>query len=198
MRRLPEVWFVLAAACGHPDGAPVAATHAPAPPPGPPAEPVVAADDELAPGLAVLRLPLPGGAPDDGIDVIRADPARFRLRVLTASHDGSSHPAPDWREMFHLAAVTNAGMFHGDGAPVGLIVEDGATIGADNPKFGGVIAFEPRDPHDPAAIVTEASLVARGDAGELRRVGSYETGFWENDDNRAFWWLPNVLALAPR
>src|SRR4029077_8037703 len=27
------------------------------------------------------------------------------------------------------------------------------------------------------------------------RIGSYETGFIENDRNTAFWWLPNVIAL---
>jgi hypothetical protein len=44
----------------------------------------------------------------------------------------------------------------------------------------------------------EASLVARGAEGELARVGSYETGFVENDGNTQFWTLPNVLALLPR
>ena len=43
----------------------------------------------------------------------------------------------------------------------------------------------------------EASLVVRGSDGELQRVGSYEQGFVENDENRSFWWLPNVLALEP-
>ena len=32
----------------------------------------------------------------------------------------------------------------------------------------------------------------------LSRVGSYETGFVENDGNQAFWWLPNVVGVAPR
>ena len=39
----------------------------------------------------------------------------------------------------------------------------------------------------------EASLIA----GELELVGSYETGFVENDDNHAFWALPNVIGLTP-
>ncbi len=219
------------------------------------------------------------------IDVVRADPAKLKLRVLTAARDGSSHPAPDWRETFHLAAVINAGMFHDDGTPVGLIVEDGAAVGADNGKLGGVLAFDPRDAHDPPAVLTgrgcagfdvaalrqryrslvqssrllgcdgaalpwadpkqysaaaigldrsgrvvllharaavtmaelsralaasgldlagalfleggpEASLVAKGEYGALARTGSFETGFYESDGNRAFWWLPNVLALA--
>ena len=40
----------------------------------------------------------------------------------------------------------------------------------------------------------EASLVAR----DLALLGSYETGFVENDDNREFWALPNILGLARR
>ena len=44
----------------------------------------------------------------------------------------------------------------------------------------------------------EASLVARGSEGELARVGSYETGFVENESNVSYWSLPNVIALLPR
>jgi hypothetical protein len=29
-------------------------------------------------------------------------------------------------------------------------------------------------------------------------MGSFETGFWENDSNRVFWPLPNVIAFAER
>ncbi|HEY5937211.1 MAG TPA: phosphodiester glycosidase family protein, partial [Kofleriaceae bacterium] len=44
----------------------------------------------------------------------------------------------------------------------------------------------------------EASLVVHGPAGQLDRVGSYETGFVENDDNHAFWALPNVISVLAR
>jgi hypothetical protein len=267
---------VVLAACGRPEAAPAL----------PPAVDCPAAPTELGPGLTAARVEL-AGAPGACLDVVRADPARFKLRVLTAARDGSSHPAPAWRETFHLAAVINAGMFHADGTPVGLIVENGVAVGGDNKKFFGVLAFDPRSPDDPPAVLTgrdcpgfdlaalrkhylslvedqrllgcdgaalpwgdpkrysaaaigldrsgrivllhartavtmtelsralatkeldlagalfleggpEASLVAKGEAGELSRVGSYETGFLENDNNRAFWWLPVVLALEPR
>src|SRR5262249_18033078 len=39
----------------------------------------------------------------------------------------------------------------------------------------------------------EASLVA----GDLALLGSYETGFIENDDNRRWWELPNVIGVEP-
>lgn len=216
------------------------------------------------------------------LDVVRADLARYHLRVLSAARDGGSHPAPVWREQFHAVAVTNAGMFHSDGTPVGLVIADGVALGADNKKYAGYLAFGPRSATDAPAVIAgrdcagfdladlrkryrsivqgsrflgcagealswqdkkrysaaaigvdrsgrvvfmharaavtmselahaiaaldlagaifleggpEASLVVRGSDGELSRVGSYETGFVENDANQSFWWLPNVIAL---
>lgn len=44
----------------------------------------------------------------------------------------------------------------------------------------------------------EASLYARSSGGELRAIGSYETGFRPDDSNAAYWPLPNVLGLRRR
>jgi hypothetical protein len=45
----------------------------------------------------------------------------------------------------------------------------------------------------------EASLYLAVDGRPLvSEVGSFETGFFESDDNQRFWPLPNVLAFAPR
>jgi len=41
----------------------------------------------------------------------------------------------------------------------------------------------------------EASLSVHGDGAALDLAGSYESGFWESDDNRAQWPLPNVLGV---
>ena len=41
----------------------------------------------------------------------------------------------------------------------------------------------------------EASLVVHADR-VLERIGSYETGFVESDDNQRFWDLPNVLGVT--
>ena len=240
------------------------------------------ADILLGPGLQHERRAISSTKSPTGttpcLDIVRADLATYHLRVLTASRDGGSHPAPWWRDAFHLVAVTNAGMFHEGGDPVGLIVEDGATLGTDNKTMQGFLAFDDashaeiagRDcpGFDLAALRTkyrsivqsgrllgcdgtalpwkdqkqyssvaigldhdnhvvflhardavtmtelatavasldlqgalfleggpEASLVVRGSKGELARVGSYETGFVENNDNQSFWWLPNVIAL---
>lgn len=43
----------------------------------------------------------------------------------------------------------------------------------------------------------EASLSVRGPGGAFDLSGSYETGFFESDDNAAQWRLPNVLGVRP-
>ena len=44
----------------------------------------------------------------------------------------------------------------------------------------------------------EASLFAKvGGRVELSAIGSFETGFWERDDNQRFWQVPNVIAVMP-
>ncbi len=44
----------------------------------------------------------------------------------------------------------------------------------------------------------EASLVVDAEGQRVAEMGSYEDGFNENDDNRAFWDLPNVIAFQRR
>lgn len=239
----------------------------------------------LGPGLTVERWTI-GAPPVAGgpgcIDLVRAELATYRLRALS---EPSGLSATEWRDREGLVAVTNAGMFHDGGAPVGLVVADGVARGSDNSKFGGFLAWDPVSPDDPPVAIAgktcpgfelatlrkryrslvqsyrlldcdggaiawqdpkqysaagigvdragrvvflharaavtmaelstalashdlagaifleggpEASLVVRGPAGELARVGSYETGFVENDDNREFWALPNIIGMSAR
>lgn len=42
----------------------------------------------------------------------------------------------------------------------------------------------------------EASLYVKIGDFEIRGIGSYETGFNENDDNHQFWPIPNVIGIA--
>lgn len=232
------------------------------------------------PGLLIEQWPIAAtpAAGDPRIDVVRADLAVHALRVYS---DPKGRTADVWRDRESLAAVINAGMFHEGGAPVGLIVDRGRERGEDNPKFGGVLAWDPVDPRDAAATITarqcagfdlaalrkryrsliqsyrlldcdghalpwkdpkqyssaaigvdragrvvllhargavtmaELSVALAGHdlagalfleggpeatlvAGSLSRVGSYETGFMENDDNHDQWALPNVIGLRPR
>ncbi len=242
----------------------------------------------LGPGLEVERWPLTAtpatSTSPPCVDVVRADAARFTLTILSPA-DATDYNARDWLLRFHLSAVTNAGMFHPSGAPVGLVVADGTARSTNNSKMSGYLAWDPVDASDPpimlagrdcpgfdlaklraryhsivqsyrllgcdggalpwkdpkqysaaaigldrarrivflharAAITMaelskelashdlagalfleggpEASLVAKGPDAELAVVGSYETGFVENDSNTSFWELPNVIGLVPR
>ena len=243
------------------------------------AAPCPIADATLGPGLTVERWHVATATPIAGepcIDVVRADPAKFTLRALSAERQS----AIEWQANTSAIAITNAGMFHDTGEPVGLVVSDAKSRGIDNEKFGGYFVWDAitakvppvatlgrpcpnaalrdnynslvqsyrlldcdggaikwADPkhysavaigtdragnivlihargaftmhelstalaaHDLAGAIfleggPEASLVVRGPDGSLDLVGSYETGFVENDDNRAFWDLPNVIALV--
>ncbi len=212
------------------------------------------------------------------IDVVRADLKQHQLRAFS---DPARRTGDSWRDGEKLIALTNAGMFHEGGAPVGLLVDRGRERGSDNAKFGGFVAWDPVDPKDPPVIATARQcagfdltalrakyrsliqsyrlldcdgsalpwkdpkqysaaalgvdragrvvfLHARGAitmaelsaslathdlagalfleggpeatlvAGALSRVGSYETGFVENDDNHVQWALPNVIGLLAR
>lgn len=44
----------------------------------------------------------------------------------------------------------------------------------------------------------EASLVVRAGGAQVAEMGSYETGFFESDENHRFWEIPNVIGLVER
>jgi hypothetical protein len=243
--------------------------------------PCPVANASLGPGLVVERWHVATATPVAGepcIDIVRADPNLYELRAPT----GDRRSAIEWQRAHDAIAITNAGMFHDSGAPVGLVVADGKARGIDNAKFGGYFVWDAVTPKVPAVAVLgrgcpnaglrdnydslvqsyrlldcdgqaikwqdpkhysaaaigtdkqghiifihargaftmhelstalaahdlagaifleggpEASLVVRGKTGSLERVGSYETGFFENDGNTAFWDLPNVIMLVAR
>lgn len=106
----------------------------------------------LGTGLTVERWPIaavPAAGGPPCVDVVRADATRFALRVLSTADEVGARNAPDWRDAFHLAAVTNAGMFHASGKPVGMIVIEGTVRSADNPKMSGYLAWDPVNATDP-------------------------------------------------
>lgn len=148
------------------------------PPPATPLTPCPIEQPQLGPGLTVERWPLsatPAITPATGacIDVVRADTARFTLRLLSQRDDATDgrmpvpRDAPTWLATFHLSAVINAGMFHVSGTPVGLIVADGVARSAPNTKMSGYLAWDPVDALDPPV-----ALAGRGcgsfDLAELR------------------------------
>lgn len=44
----------------------------------------------------------------------------------------------------------------------------------------------------------EASLYVNGFTEKYSLIGSYETGFYESDDNDRFWPIPNVIGVRMR
>lgn len=111
----------------------------------------------LGAGLAVERWEIgatPASAGPACVDVVRADPATFALKVLSqATDDPTPRSALAWRDAFHLSAVINAGMFHASGAPVGLIISDGTVRSAENSKMSGFLAWDPVAAGDPPVVL---------------------------------------------
>jgi hypothetical protein len=113
----------------------------------------------LAPGLTVewiaTNLASPAGLGDGCLTLVRADPARYRLRVLAAARDGGRRTAPDWAAAFGLAAVTNSSMFDERDRSIGLLVADGVDVGAprDNRRLGGFLAFDPVAADAPPVVI---------------------------------------------
>jgi len=107
----------------------------------------------LGPGLTVERWPIdavPAAGGPPCIDVLRADSTHFTLRILsTGPDDPTPRNAQTWQQAFHATAITNAGMFHATGKPVGLIVADGSERSRDNTKMGGYLAWDPVDADAP-------------------------------------------------
>jgi uncharacterized protein YigE (DUF2233 family) len=247
--------------------------------------------ETLAPGveLAEFDAHLKSSVGDSRVTVVRVDVAQRPVRLLSASAEGHT-PEPtaeQWAALHGLIAVTNAGMFHPGGGPVGQARTEGRELNATRrkdyrsflvlhprekglapvqlldascddveallPRYGTVLqsirmvdcqgrnvwksqprewstaavgidakgrllwvhARSPYRTHDFIEVVRrlplrlkrmmyleggpEASLHVVAPGRTVRRVGSYETGFNENDDNTRYWALPNVLGVeAPK
>ena len=158
-----------------PSAALAPATVEPSPTSPPPAEvpgtallPCPVHRSTLGPGLDLERWQLDAtpavSTTPPCVDVVRADAARFTLKLLSTAHDGAvdtdalpadarGRDALGWLAAFHLSAVTNAGMFHDSGEPVGLIVADGAARSNNNTKMSGYLAWDPVDATDPPITI---------------------------------------------
>jgi hypothetical protein len=118
----------------------------------------------------------------------------------------------------YRAVVQNYRMLDCDGSPLRWADPkqfSAAAIGLD--RDGHVVFIHSRKPHvmtrlnelvaDPALGIVAAHYVEGGpeaslfvDIGEhsVSEVGSFETGFFESDENLGFWDIPNVIGFAPR
>jgi phosphodiester glycosidase len=149
--------LLIVVGCGHSDARSDRPTPSPPPAasPPPPATTCESPAVEVGHGVVAERHAI-GATPLAGeacLDVVRVDLGVDRARLLTAAHDDGARPLPSWRDDFHLAAAINAGMFQGDGSPVGFMSIDGKPVSADNVKMSGYIAFDPRNATDPPAAI---------------------------------------------
>jgi hypothetical protein len=90
--------------------------------------------------------------------IVRADPARFGLRLLNASAtaDGVPRTARDWAQSADAVAVTNAAMFQADGSTsVSLMVTRDHVNNGHVSKDRAVLAFDRRSDAVPAVQIID-------------------------------------------
>lgn len=123
------------------------------------AESTCGTERELAPGLLWHSAPADKEPPlaspqitanDRCLRMLRIDPSRYRLRVLTAFEHGTPRSAPSWAAEFGLLAATNTSMYRPNNRSTGLLIHDGTVNnGKDTSKFGAFLAFDPVSESDP-------------------------------------------------
>ncbi|MEM1413474.1 MAG: phosphodiester glycosidase family protein [Myxococcota bacterium] len=86
------------------------------------------------------------GVGDRTLTVVRVDPGRFALRLLSSGGRRTARTAPGWVRAEGLAAVINAGMFMPDGRSVGFMMDRDQVRSARRPgRFEAVLGFDPRE-----------------------------------------------------
>jgi len=110
---------------------------------------------QLAPGLELARFDVRSltEAAYGDLTVLRVDPQRWRLEVLTVSADGDDRPRTvrRWCGDRELAAAINAGMYQADGRThVGFCQVDGRVLNGAVNDYLSAMVCDPIDPDDPA------------------------------------------------
>jgi hypothetical protein len=109
---------------------------------------------EVEPGLeaAIFDAPSPSTIGDSKIHVVRVDPSRRRLRLVSVKAQSLPRllDASAWAGLYSFPAVINAGMFSLDDgrSPVGFAkLDDKVFVSAWNPRknFQAVLAFDPKE-----------------------------------------------------
>jgi len=118
------------------------------------AAPATSPFHEVEPGLetAILDAPRPSTAGDSRIYVVRIDPARRKLRLVSVKAKSSSKllDAEAWAKLYSFPVTINAGMFSLDDgqSPVGFAkLDDKVVVSTWNPRrnFQAVLAFDPKE-----------------------------------------------------
>jgi hypothetical protein len=109
---------------------------------------------EIEPGLEATRFDTRSrqSAAKGDLVVVRIDPQRWDLRVLTAARDGGDEErnVRQWCEDFGLTLAINAGMFREDNAAhVGFLQIDGEIVSRYPNDYRSAAALDPVDPSEP-------------------------------------------------
>jgi hypothetical protein len=119
---------------------------------------------ELAPGVEYGRVLLEPaeGAANGTLEIVRADPAKVRLRALFGRGAANNATAAQWAAAQKLAVVTNAGMYATDYTThVGYARVGGRVLTkAWNAKYGSALLLDPRRPDLPAVQIVDIDTPA--------------------------------------
>lgn len=146
-------------------------------PPATPATrtPAAAGWQTLETGLELGFLVSPDAAPggDGVVRVLRIDPGRFELRLLSASGlDGRARTARQWCADEGLVAALNASMYQGDYlTSVSLMRTRTHTNNARLTRHRAVLAFDSLDPETPPVKIIDLECEDFGDWED--RYGSF-------------------------
>jgi hypothetical protein len=98
---------------------------------------------ELLDGLILERYQEPTLA--EPITILRIDPERFALELLTEQRHGRRRRPEDWLDDFDLIAVINASMFQPNGRSTSMLLDDElVNNGYEHPAYEGYLAFGAR------------------------------------------------------
>ncbi len=104
---------------------------------------------KLADGLLLGEFPPTRKSPvtDEPIVVLKVDPSRYSLRLLSAlEHGDRSRTTREWCEEFGLVAAVNAGMYRSNLRSTGYMKNyKHANNPSINPVFGAFMLFNPKD-----------------------------------------------------
>ena len=129
----------------------------------------------LQPGVELATIDFEPRAPssDNKLIAVRIDPHLSPLTLALATEkDKRPRPAADWCRVAGLAVAINAGMFQDDGlSNVGHLV-DGDHVNSSRwaSKYHSVLAFGPRDPKLPSAIMVDLD-----EDGSREKLRAYKT-----------------------
>lgn len=119
---------------------------------------------QLEPGLELARFDVRSldEAAYGDLTVLRVDPRRWRLEVLTAAADGDdrSRTVRQWCRDLDLAAAVNAGMYQADGRThVGFCQVDGKVLNGAVNDYLSALVCDPVDPGAPPFGIRDLDVV---------------------------------------